>query len=172
MGIDVSPGGPVRLAKTVTTTGNYVVPSSTNAVYTILYGAGGGGNGGNYGTGGNSGQSGGVAAGWMQVAGGSTLSVTIGAGGNEGSQGGITSIDTNTFKINGSTSNAKGSASGATSNVSLAPDGALPGMGTITFSNNLAGGAAGPGGGQGRNNYGQGPGPGGTGGSGAAYFYL
>jgi len=172
MAIDVSPGGPVKLAKSVSTTGNFVTPSNTNATYVVLYGAGGGGNGGNYGANGTSGQAGGVAAGWMQVSGGQTLAVTIGAGGAASSQGGTTSIDTNVFLINGSTTNAKGTASGATSNVNLAPDGALPAMGTITFSNNLTGGAAGGGGSNGRNNYGQGPGPGGTGGSGAAYFYL
>lgn len=172
MGIDVSPGGPVKLAKSVSTTGNFVTPSNTTATYVVLYGAGGGGNGGSYGGSGSNGQPGGVAAGWMQVSGGQTLAVTIGAGGAAGSTGGITSIDTNVFLINGSTPSAKGTASGATSNVNLAPEGALPAMGTITFSNNLNGGAAGPGGGQGRNNYGQGPGPGGTGGSGSAYFYL
>lgn len=172
MGIDITPGGPVKLAKSVTTTGNFTLPSSASATYVVLYGAGGGGNGGSYGGSGQTGTAGGVAAGWMQVSGGQVLSVTIGAGGAAGSQGGITSIDTNSFLINGSTTNAKGSASGATSNVNLAPSGALPTMGTITFSNNLSGGAGGPGGGQGRNNYGQGPGPGGTGGSGAAYFYL
>ena len=83
MGIDITPGGPLKLAKSITTTGNFTVPDGVSSVYAIVYGAGGGGNGGtqtNPGGAGAPGRAGAIAAAYIQVSGGQVLAATIGAG--------------------------------------------------------------------------------------------
>jgi hypothetical protein len=183
MGIDITPGGPLKLAKSITTTGNFTVPTGINSVYAVVYGAGGGGNGGtttNPGGSGAAGRSGSIAAAYIQVSGGQILSVTIGAGGTAGNSsgggggtGGTTSIDTNVLSVAGSSTSTRANAAvAATENVNLAPAGALAQVGTVTFSTNLVGGAGGAGGGGGNNSYGSPGGAGSAGGSGAVYLYL